>query len=424
MRVLLLSTTTGYQLRSFGDAAADLGIELVFATDRCQTLEDPWRDRAIAVRFYAEPESLAAVVDAHRHRPIHGLIAVGDRPVALAAQVAAAIGLPGHPPAAARASAHKMLARRCFAEAGLPVPWYVAADLGASARELAARVRYPAVVKPVGLSGSRGVMRVNGEAELAAALDRLSALMARADVRAQRAGTERDLIIEGFIPGHEYALEGVMSRGRLQVLAIFDKPDPLDGPFFEETIYVTPCDGAVTPEGEIANAVERAAAALGLYHGPVHAECRVNQDGVFVLEVAARPIGGLCSRVLRFERRDDPDAGTVSLEHVLLRHAVHGDVAEYRRESAAAAVMMIPIPRRGVYRGVRGEAEARAVPHVEDVLISARRDQLIEPLPEASGYLGFIFARARRTRDAQDAVREAHRRLAFAIDGAIAVVPG
>jgi hypothetical protein len=218
----------------------------------------------------------------------------------------------------------------------------------------------------------------------------------------------------------EYAVEGLLTRGQFRPLALFDKPDPLDGPFFEETIYVTPSSVEAAIEDEIYLTVQRAAQALGLWHGPVHAECRVNDDGVFVLEIAARPIGGLCSRVLRF---DDPGrpGGPRSLEHLLLLHASGEDVSGFRREQVAAAVMMIPIPRRGVFKGVRGEHDARAVQYVEDVRITAKPDQVIEPLPEAGSYLGFIFARAPLASDADTAVRAAHGRLSFVVEPAIEV---
>ena len=449
-RVLILSATTGYQLRSFGEAAEKLGVELVFATDRCHSLDDPWRDSAVAVRFHEEDRSVEAVAAAARLRPIDGVLAVGDRPVVLASRIAAALGLPGNPPDAAKASAHKRLARERFARAGLPVPWFLPASVNQPVAPLFEEVRFPAVVKPVALSGSRGVIRVDTRDELEAAFRRIGRLLGRPDVRALRTGAEADVVVEGFIPGREYAVEALLTEGRFRPLAIFDKPDPLDGPFFEETIYVTrdfgpkaeatpraaaPPRGAGVEDREAAAilaAVERAARALGLWHGPLHAECRVNGDGVFVLEVAARPIGGLCSRVLRFAAPASssriagdsarPDVPTVSLEHVLLRHALNEDISTVERENLAAAVMMIPIPRRGILKRVRGAEAARQVPFVDDVRITAKTDQLLEPLPEAGSYLGFIFARAGRAPDAEAAIRAAHRALHFDIDPAIDLV--
>jgi biotin carboxylase len=450
-RVLILSATTGYQLRSFGEAAEELGVELVFATDRCHSLDDPWRDSAVAVRFHEEDRSVEAVAAAARLRPVDGVLAVGDRPVVLASRIAAALGLPGNPPDAAQASAHKRLAREQFARAGLPVPWFLPASVNEPVAPLFDEVRFPAVVKPVALSGSRGVIRVDTRDELEAAFRRIGRLLSRPDVRALRTGAEADVVVEGFIPGREYAVEALLTEGRFRPLAIFDKPDPLDGPFFEETIYVTrdvapkaeaTPSHATAPSGEamaadreaaaILAAVERAARALGLWHGPLHAECRVNRDGVFVLEVAARPIGGLCSRVLRFAAPASssrnagdsarPDVPPVSLEHVLLRHALNEDISTVQRENLAAAVMMIPIPRRGILKRVRGAEAARQVPFVDDVRITAKTDQLLEPLPEAGSYLGFIFARAGRAPDAEAAIRAAHQALRFDIDPAIDLV--
>jgi hypothetical protein len=204
---------------------------------------------------------------------------------------------------------------------------------------------------------------------------------------------------------------------------VFDKPDPLDGPFFEETIYVTPSDAGDAGQRAILETVQQAVRALGLRHGAVHAECRVDGSDVVMLEVAPRPIGGLCSRVLRFVPSARADDQPISLEELLLRHALGEDVAGWRREPAAAAVMMIPIPRRGHLRRVDGEAAARGIPCVVDVQITARRGQLLEPLPEAGSYLGFIFSRAESKGQAEAAVRQAHQELAFAIGPAIGVSP-
>jgi biotin carboxylase len=412
-----LSTTTGYQLRSFGEAAARLGIELMFATDRCHTLADPWQDAAVAVRFDELDASAHAVFAAAAERPIEGIVAVGDRPVVLAACIARQLGLPGHPPEAAAASANKLLARNCFGGAGLITPWHFPVPTTADGREVAARARYPAVVKPLGLSGSRGVIRVDSPEELVDAFGRVRALLGRPDVRQLRLDNERTILIEGYIAGREYAVEGLLTAGVCRTLTIFEKPDPLEGPFFEETVYVTPASLRPSEREAIVTEVGRAARALGLWHGPIHAECRLAPEGVFVLEVAARPIGGLCSRVLRFG-----PTGEISLEELLLRHAMGADVEGVEREPSAAAVMMMPIPKRGIFKRVDGVSYARQVAFVEDVHVTARTDQLLEPLPEAGSYLGFIFARAPQPHDAEKAVREAHRRLTFTIDPAIALV--
>jgi len=422
-RVLILATTTGYQTRAFGEAAERLGLELVFATDRCHLIEDPWQDAAIPIRFYDEDASVDAIVAAAAARRLDGVIGVGDRPTVIAARVAERLGLPWHPAEAAAVARNKQLTRERLRDAGLPVPWFCAVSLSdQSPIPNPQSLFYPCVVKPAALSGSRGVMRANDEREFAAAFARLRTLLASPDVLAERNDANDVALIEGFIPGREYALEGLMDHGDLHVLAIFDKPDPLDGPFFEETIYLTP---AAAPEAEqraIADAVVRAVHAIGLRHGPVHAECRVNAHGVFVLEVAARPIGGLCARALRVQRRKTQDTKTQDaetprpFEELLLRHAIGEGARGWRRESGASGVMMIPIPRRGIYRGVDGVEAARAVPHVDDVRITAKTDQLLVPLPEGASYLGFIFARADRPADVDRALRTAHAQLRFTVD--------
>lgn len=427
-RVLLLSHTTGYQLRAFNDAAERLGIELMFATDRCHKLDDPWQDHAVAVRFHDLERSVKAIVARARRAPIDGVIAVGDRPVVLAALAADALGLPWHSVAGAGASTDKRHSRAALAAAGLPAPRFAVISTASTVSRLPSVIirppfsdlRPPFVLKPVGLSGSRGVIRANDARELDAAYGRIRALLARPQIRAARAGLEDEILVEHYIDGAEYAVEGVLTRGVLQVFAVFDKPDPLAGPFFEETIYVTPSVLEAAVQARIADHLQRATAALGLRHGPVHAECRVTPDGeIYVLEVAARPIGGLCSRVLAFEEgtpsTSSPPSLPCSLEEVLLRHAVGEDVSGVVRERRAAAVMMIPIPQRGLLRGVSGEDPARETAGVTEIRITAKTGQLLEPLPEAGSYLGFIFAKGATAAEAEAAVRAAHRRLVFDI---------
>lgn len=424
-RVLLLATTTGYQTRAFGEAAARLGVTLVFATDRCRTLEDPWQDGAIAIRFHEEDASVKAIVAAAAIDPLDGLIAVGDRPTVIAARVAQRLGLPGHSPGAAEVARDKERMRNRLRDAGLPVPWFVPSPIDADPRAITATIDFPCVIKPVALSASRGVMRADNAEQFSAAYQRLQALMRQPEIRAEQHDAHQRVLIEGFIPGREFSLEGLLHRGGLTVLALFDKPDPLDGPFFEETIYVTPSSLDADVQARVTEAVARASAAIGLYHGPIHAECRVNDRGIFVLEVAARPIGGLCSRALRFRVKDAEeaeDAETISLEGLLLRHALGESPDGYVREPGASGVMMIPIPARGVYRGVSGVDDARDVAGVDEIAITAKPEQLLVPLPEGASYLGFIFAHGATSELAGQSLRDAHARLRFAIDPELRVV--
>jgi biotin carboxylase len=289
----------------------------------------------------------------------------------------------------------------------VPTPAYTRFTVTDDPAAAAGRVAYPCVLKPTVLAASRGVIRADTPAEFVAAFGRIRAILATPEVAALGEGAA-EILVEGFVPGPEVALEGLLQSGALRVLALFDKPDPLDGPFFEETIYVTPSRLPAAVQAAIAETSARAAAALGLREGPIHAELRVNEAGVWLIELAARSIGGLCSRTLRF--------GTgMSLEEIILRHALGLDIATLERERPAAGVMMIPIPRPGVLGEVRGQEAAEAVPGIEAVAITAHRGQELVPLPEGSRYLGFIFARGDRPEQVEAALREAHRRLEFEI---------
>ena len=418
-RVLFLATTTGYQTRMFGEAAERLGIKLVFATDRCDQLDDPWWDGAIPVRFHEDATTVDAVVTEAQHDRIDGILAVGDRPTVAAAYAAATLGLPGNPPDATRAARDKRLTRQRLAAAGLPSPECRVVSRFRDPRVIAPDWEWPVVVKPAVLSGSRGVIRADDRDEFVVAFERIQRLLAVADIRAMRDPSVDHVIVEQFIPGKEYALEGVLEDGALQTFAIFDKPDPLDGPLFEETIYVTPSEAGADVQDAIRATIAAATRALGLRHGPVHAECRVNAKGVYVLEVAARPIGGLCSRALTFV---GPDGVTAPLEEVLLRHACGEPVSAWTREGCASGVMMIPIPSAGIYRRVEGMERAARTPHVYDLQITAKPDQQLVPLPEGSSYLGFIFAKAVTASAVEGALRDAHRELKFVVDRALPVV--
>jgi len=418
-RVLLIATTTGYQIRSFGESAERVGARLVFASDRCDQLDDPWWDHAIPVRFHDEAGSTHAIVEAFGDTPPDGVLAVGDRPVVLAALANEEFGLPGNPPSAANASRNKLESRRTLQAARLPVPWFKSFALDADPRAIAPGLDFPVVLKPLALSGSRGVIRADDARGFVTAFERVRQLMKGTDVRVEREQAHEALLVESFIAGREFAVEGVMTAGTFRAFAIFDKPDPLDGPFFEETLYVTPSRASQGVQQRILDGVAAAASAIGLRHGPLHAECRVNESGVFVLEVAARPIGGLCSRALPFVRSGESG---VSLEEVLLRHAVGEDIADCELERGASGVMMIPIPERGVYKGIQGVDEARAVPGVTDIRMTAKPDSMLVPLPEGRSYLGFVFARGGDPEMVEHALRSAHSKLRFTIEREIPVL--
>ena len=399
-RLLLLLPTRTYRTEDFVDAARTLGVDLVCASEKPSTLEALAPDGLLTLDF-ADPErAAAAVADWSKARPLAAVVGVDDVTAAAAAAVAARLGLRASAPAAVAAARDKFQMRQCLAAAGVPVPRFRRIALADNPVLAARGVEFPCVLKPLSLSASRGVIRANTIEQFVVAF--------RDDVTVS-GDAARYLLAEEYVPGLEVALEGLLIRGRLHVLALFDKPDPLEGPFFEETIYVTPSRLPDAVQRAIAATTTAACAALGLTEGPVHAELRVNDDGPWVLEIAARSIGGLCSRTLRF--------GTgMTLEEIILRHALGWSIASLERERPAAGVMMIPIPRAGVLRTVHGLDEASATRHVEDVVISAHAGQELIPLPEGWQYLGFIFARAERPADVEDALRIAHSRLRFVID--------
>lgn len=411
-RILLVAATTGYQTRALADAARRLTFDLVLASDRCHVLEDPWGDHAIPVRFE----------DSHTSRDIiaatgsyDAVLALGDRPTLLAALVAEKLSIVHNAPSSVIACHDKYVTRQRFRAAGLAVPEFFRVPLAHDPASAADRAGYPCVLKPLGLSGSRGVIRANDRDEFLAAFERIRAILESTDVLVWQEDQNRYIQVETFIEGNEFALEGLLTKGKLQVLAIFDKPDPLNGPFFEETIYVTPSRSGAATERALITAVEKACQALGLSHGPVHAEMRFNSKGVWVLEIAARPIGGLCARALRFD-------GGMPLEELILRHAAGEDVSLIRRSQPASGVMMIPIPKAGIYQGVSGVERARVVADIEDVIVTAKEGQKILPLPEGASYLGFIFARSDTPEKVESALREAHRCLEFEIATALPVV--
>lgn len=416
-RVLLVTATTGYQVRSFQEAAQRLGVELLLATDRCHVLDDPWRDGAIPIRFYDELGAVSIIQEAAVNRPLDGITAVGDRPAIIAAAAAHALGLGGHQPDAVRAAGNKLTTRHRLREHGLPVPWFLDFPVDVFLdSDLPLDVPFPCVVKPLSMAASCGVIRVDRTEDLAAAVSRVRSLLGRPKMQVLRDPSSQTLLVEAFIPGREIAIEGVLTQGRLQVFAVFDKPDPLEGPFFEETIYVTPSACSLDERRCITENLQRAVEALGLSHGPIHAECRLNANDVFILEIAARPIGGLCSKTLRFYGQDTK---YVTLESVLLRHAIGSPVTGYRREKQAAGVMMIPIPSNGRFRQVGGVEEAKAVNCIDEIIITAKRDQLITPPPEGDSYLGFIFARGSKADEVVEALRTAHDRLSIEIAPAV-----
>jgi hypothetical protein len=407
-RLLLLMTTTTYRAQAFLDAARHLDIPVTVGSERSQALAAVNPAGHLVVDFSAPEEATCSIVEFAKAYPISGVVAADDDGVILASMASSALGLPHNSVEAVAAARDKYLMRQLLSKAGIPGPRFWRFRIEDDPAAMARRVEYPCVVKPLSLSASRGVIRADDPTQFVAACYRLLAILQRPDVAISRHRSVQQILVERFIPGAEVALEGLLTNGQLRVLALFDKPDPLDGPFFEETIYVTPSRLPTAVQHQIASRTAEVARALGLRHGPVHAELRVNEHGPWLLEIAPRSIGGLCSRTLRF-------GDGRSLEELLLRHALGLEMEGLGREKCAAGVMMIPIPEGGILRQVTGQEDARRVGGIEDIRITIPLGHEVVPLPEGSRYLGFIFARDSTPAGVELALREAHRRLTFVI---------
>ena len=418
MRLLLLLPTVTYRTVAFVEAARRLGIEVTVASERPSTFERANPTGLVTLDF-ADPAHAAAQARAFaRAHPVHGVVAVDDDTAVVAAAIAQELGLRGNPVAAARAARDKHQQRQLLAAAGVAVPRFELLPIAADPERVAGRAAYPCVLKPLRLSASRGVVRADDPPGFVAAFRRVQAILEQPEV-AGCGEWARHILVEEFVPGREVAVEGLVMRGSLRVLAIFDKPDPLDGPFFEETIYLTPSRLARTAQQAIAACAQAAVDALGLREGPIHAEIRHNDRGAWLIELAARPIGGRCSGALRFEMRETENGKReTSLEEIIIRHALGMELPTLEREEQASGVMMIPVPGAGVLRDVRGVVEARAVPLVEEVAITAHPGQTLVPWPEGSRYPGFIFARGESSEAVEAALRAAHARLEFLIEPA------
>src|SRR5881227_1748934 len=408
-RLLLLLPTASYRTAAFVEAARRLGVDLTVASERPSTFQDA-NPRGLLTLHLSDPARAAGAARAFaQEHPLQGVVGVDDDTAVVAAAIAGELGLVGNDVAAAHAARDKHEQRTLLAAVWVPVPRFTRYDVDDDPRRLALGMSYPCVLKPLRLAASRGVIRADTPEAFVAAFERVRRIVEQAGC------ASRSILVEDFVPGRECALEGLLVAGELRVLALFDKPDPLDGPYFEETIYVTPSRLPADGRRAVAVCAARAAAALGLREGPVHAELRVNASGPWLIELAARPIGGRCSGALRFGTGGSGSGTWVSLEEIILRHALGMQIPSLEREAPASGVMMIPVPGAGVLREVRGVDAARRVPLVEEVVITAHPGQELVPWPEGARYPGFIFARGGTPDAVEAALRAAHARLHFVL---------
>lgn len=379
-KLMLLLPTTGYRNQDFLDAANSLNVALIPVANYCHKLAPSWGLSPLQAVEFDQPQiALASLLTSLGDQVPDAVLAVDDLGLELACLLNTHFRLPGNPLSAIQIIRDKLLFRSLLRHHHFPCPDFVHLPEAMDAPEA---IQFPVVVKPRRLSGSRGVIRANNANELHAAVQRVRRINAQADRLAHKLG----ILIESFIPGEEIAVEGILRNGKLEVLAYFDKPDPMNGPYFEETLYVTPSEISDAVQQAIHRQIEKAVAVAGLVSGPIHAELRVNPEGEWLLEIAPRSIGGLCGRILRYIL-------DITLEEFILRDTL-GLTIPNKLNTSALGVMMIPIPRRGILRSVTGIELARATEYIVDIEITAERGQLLVPLPEGSSYLGFIFARA------------------------------
>ena len=397
--VVLVLPSASYRAPDFVAAARALGVSLIVATEGNQAFPDPGRFIKIDLRRpdFSVDEIVRSVGE------VDAVMAVDDAGVAIAAGAASRLDLTHNSPAAVAATRDKGELRRLLLDAGVSQPEFSLTDAATAARR-ADEIGYPVVVKPVSLSASRGVIRADNRDQAAAAAVRCRAIL-------DDAGRPDDepMLVERYIPGDEVAVEGMLKNGTLEVLAILDKPDPLVGPFFEETMFVTPSRHSEQAQVAIADVVAAATEAIGLVEGPIHAELRLDGEQPYMLEIAARPIGGLCSRALSF------GVFGASLETVLLRNALRLPQGGLDPLAPAAGVMMLPIPRRGRRGSVAGREDALRVPGITGLEITVAEGAVVVPLPEGNRYLGFLFSRGPTPEDAEQSLRKAYSLLDIAI---------
>lgn len=402
-RLLLIAPPNSYRTVSYLESARRQGIDILVASEGEHSLVS-----AIAAGLHVDldaPEALELLLAANRERTFSGVVATDDTTVELGSRIAAVLDLPHNPPQAALYSHRKDLSRKVLRAAGVRVPEFRVLDLAAAIVPQLQGLELPCVVKPLSLSASRGVIRADTPQQVQSACRRIQSIISEEGIADEYVASH--VLAESFIAGPEVALEGLLHEGKLDVLAIFDKPDPLEGPFFEETYYITPSRHAPATRQQIIQCVREACTALGLCEGPVHAEVRLGKSGCVIIEVAARTIGGECARLLNF--------GTGhSLEDLVIAHAT-GEQLAIERSSSAAGVLMIPITQAGSLRRIEGITRARAVPFIEDILINIRDGYELVPLPEGSSYLGFMFACAPAAEQVEAALRAAHAELEIVV---------
>jgi len=393
--VLLISPPESYRIQPYVRAALSLDLEINIASEGEWAISSP-HSAGIDVPLQDHQSALPILLELFKQRQYDAVIGTDDSTLELAAKLAEKTGLQQNPPTAVRLARRKDLSRLCLHQAGIRVPAFLVVE--ASEQQLFDEpyFGFPCVIKPLALSASRGVIRANTCESLNRGVKRsLRIISEQTDLY-----EKNHLLLEQFIDGREFAIEGILSDRQLDILAIFDKPDPMEGPYFEETYYISPARISPNERQILIETVQNACRAFGLVTGPVHAECRLNKEGAWLIEMAARTIGGLCSRLLTF--------GTgYSLEQLVLANAIGLELPQELKDGAAG-VLMLPTETAGILRRVEGVMRAEKVPYIDDIEISLREGYRVSPLPEGTSYLGFVFSTAPDSDKVEQALRDAY----------------
>lgn len=397
--LLLLLPNATYRAEAFLEAARRLHVSVTIGCEQASRWKDTHAEDVLHLDYQNLKISQDRVKQFVKTHPLDGIIGVEDTTSFVAASLAALLGLPHHSPDAASAARNKLRMRTLFQASRIPTPAFEAHSIDVDPRHIANGIRYPCVVKPLILSASCGVIRADDPESFCKAFTRIKTLLVQLGLT-EKEKAAQSLLVEDFVPGTEVAVEGILIGGNVQILAIFDKPDPLNGPFFEETIYITPSRLPPDIQDQIADTLQQAAKALGLREGPVHGELRINDSGVWVIELAGRSIGGRCSQTLQF-------GSGMTLEELILRHALHMEIPTFEREKQAAGVMMLPIKDLGYFEAIQGQAEAQNTPGIVSLEITVQPGDLLVPLPEGTRYLGFLLAKGTSPEFVERSLREA-----------------
>ena len=401
-RLLLISFHNSYRIAPYIKAAINLGLEVTIASEGKHSLVSEVAN-GLHINFTDAETTLAEILKAHQKKPFTGILGSDDLTVELAAQAARALGLPHNPPQAALYSTRKDLARAQLALAGCPVPIHCLLDMTLPIKKQMAGLPWSCVLKPLNMSASRGVVRVNNETEFLLACQRLQPIIETATGEFE----QQHLLIEDYIDGIEIAYEGFLHEGKLSSITIFDKPEPLTGPYFAETIYVTPSTLSSKMQQQVKNVIQKACTAYGLNTGAIHAECRIDANNkIWILEIASRTIGGDCARML--------DNENFSIEELAISLAIKQPIKVSMPEKARG-VMMIPVREKGLLKRVEGLLEANRIKHIDKIDIIIREGHELQPLPEGNQYLGYIFASAEKPEQVTAAIQQASALLKFVI---------